>query len=390
MKISRFIVLGLSEVALIVGLAGCIVSASPDTNQEIVMRPGETKVFKVYGLSPISLCEWYIDRGDDDPSWEYGTNSFVFTVNPGGEKSNRVRIVATYSILLYTDQGYYWAWTWVPVDYREWSIRIPRDTAPVWDGDYYIETSADIENLNGYTDITGNLRIIGSDLKYMSGLENLSSIGGDLSFSGNESLTTLAGLENITSVGGSMWFYDNPALTSLAALGNITSLGGDISFYYNSALTNLTGLENITSVGGELYIRDNRALTSLTGLENITSIGGDLTIYYNPALASLAALGNVTSVGGDLIIRDFHQNLTSLRGLENITSVGGDLMISYNDVLTTLGMAALQNVGSDFSISYNPKLCASLAKELRDQVLSRGGIGGTVSIKNNKECTAPL
>ncbi len=388
MKISRLIFIGLLGLVLAANLSGCIISTSPGTKDVILMRPGETKVFKVNGLSlnsPTSLCEWYIERYDGDPHWEEGT-SLVFTVNPEGEKSNKVKIAFTYSMLLYTEhpEGY-WGWGWVPVDHRVWNIRIPRNTEPVWDGDYYIESSSDIENLNGYTDITGKLAISDSDIKDLSGLENLSSVGG-LSILNNDALTSLKGLENITSIDGVLWFYANPALKSLAALGNVTSIEGDISFYYNSALTSLTGLENITSVDGDLYIRNNRALTSLTGLENITSVGGDLTIVYSPALTSLAELGNITSVGGDLVIRDSYQSLTSLTGLKNITSVGGDLFISYNNALTSLGLASLQNVGSDFTISYNPMLCISLAEELMNQVLAGGGIGGEISIKGNKGC----
>ncbi len=391
MKKNRLIVLGLIGLVLGAGLSGCIISTSPGTKDVIVMNPGETKVFEVNGFSlhsPTSLCEWYIDRYDGDPAWEEGT-SLVFTVNPEGEKSNKVKIAFTYSMLLYTEhpEGY-WGWEWVPVDHREWNIRIPRNTAPVWDGDYYIESSSDIENLNGYTGITGKLAISDSDIKDLSGLENLSSVGG-LSILNNDALTSLKGLENITSIDGGLWFYANPALKSLAELGNITSIEGDISFYYNSALTSLTGLENITSVSGDLYIRDNRALTSLTGLENITSVGGDLTINYNPALTSLAGLGNITSVGGDLVIRDFYQSLTSLTGLQNITSVGGDLDIEHNSVLTSLGLAALQYVGSDFLVKYNSMLCRSLAEELRDQVLAGAGIGGEVTIIGNKDCTTP-
>jgi hypothetical protein len=60
-----------------------------------------------------------------------------------------------------------------------------------------------------------------------------------------------------------------------------------------------------------------------------------------------------------------------------------------NPALTSLGMAGLQRVDGDFTIYNNPLLCTSLAEELMNQVLAAGGIGGVVTILNNKLCLAP-
>jgi hypothetical protein len=65
------------------------------------------------------------------------------------------------------------------------------------------------------------------------------------------------------------------------------------------------------------------------------------------------------------------------------------LDIEYNAVLTSLEMTGLQRVDEDFSIYSNLLLCTSLAEELMNQVLAGGGIGGDVSISNNKDCTTP-
>ena len=141
-----------------------------------------------------------------------------------------------------------------------------------------------------------------------------------------------------------------------------------------------------------MRIRNNAALTSLSGLENITSVGGSLSIWNNATLTNLSGFVNITSVGGSLYI-DENDVLTSLSGLENITSVGGNLSIgSYyrgNLALTSLEMTGLQRVDGDFTISGNPLLCNILADDLMNQVLAGGGIGGTKSIHDNKECTTP-
>ncbi len=374
MKKGRWLVFGLLGMVLAVGLSGCVVSTSPGTEDVILMNPGETKVFKVSGVNLntplITMCRWSIDRKDGNPAKVFVyTDHIEFTANPEGEKSNRVIITCEYYRWLYvpfTIPGY---WVFGSTDSSTWNICIPRDTAPVWQGDYYIAGRTDVQMLNGYTEITGDLDIINSNLKSLEGLENLTNIGGDLYILGNDALTNLSGLENLASVGGDL------------AIGE---------FYYmgNAALTSLSGLESLTSVGGELMININNELTSLSGLENLTSVGGGLNIGRNSALTSLSSLENLTSVGGYLAIWE-NTALTSLSGLENLTSVGGDLWIHSNYALTSLEMTGLQRVDGYFEIYYNPLLCTSLAEDLMNQVLAGGGIGGTRSIHDNKECTTP-
>ena len=415
---SRTIFMGILLAIMVFGLTGCIVSTSPNTEDVIVMNPGESKVFKVSGVNlntPTTKCVWAIYRefetGNPDEVFE-GTDHVEFTVSPEGEKSNRVIITCSFLkwMQVYVAQTGT-MWQWVTIQKRSWYICIPRNTAPVWQGDYYIADSTDVQMLNAYTEITGALYIYNSNLKRLEGLENLTSVSGGLYIYGNPTLTSLSGLGNLASVGG-LIIDGNAALKNLSGLENLTSVSGDLEIYYNAALTSLSGLESLTSVGSNLYIVDNFALTSLSGIENVTSVGGGLdiegnrvlknlsdhqnitsvggylSIYNNRALTSLSGLENLTSIGGSLSI-EYNNALTSLSGLENLTSVGGGLYIVYNDALTSLEMAGLQRVDGDFSISYNPLLCTSLAEELRDQVLAGGGIGGTRTINGNKTCSTP-
>jgi hypothetical protein len=237
-------------------------------------------------------------------------------------------------------------------------------------------------------------------------------VDAELSIRNNDALTSLVGLENLTSVGGDLWIRDNNVLTNLCALYNVNLDGfldiryntmlsmdtanaletqlringfsgiaqihdnngsglvrcdypgdykidhidtsGDIETLYNykgvtgnlrilyTSLTSLSALSNLTSVGGGLEIFSDDDLTSLTGLENITSVGG-LSIYENIALTSISALSNITgSLSGSLII-EYNDVLTNLTGLENITSVGY-LSIYENDALTSI--SALSNITS--------------------------------------------
>jgi hypothetical protein len=390
MKKRMFLICLLTGMVMATGLTGCIISTSPGTEDVIVMSPGETKVFKVNGLflnTFTTKCEWYVYRNDGTVSTYEHTDHIEFTVNPEGEKTNRVSIICYFYIYYISHDPN--VDPWLLIDSKFWNILIPRNTAPVWQGDYYIKLSDDLKYLQGYTDITGSLQIyLDRKMNSLAGLESLTSVGGDLIIGSSDALTSLSGLANITSVGGDLNIWGNDALTNLSGLENITSVSGELDIWDNAALTSLSGLENITSVGERLFIKGNDALTNLSGLENITSVSGELDIWYNDALTSLSSLENITSVGEDLYIWD-NDALTSLSGLENITSIGGYLIIDNNNALTFLGMAALQRIDGYFSIKNNVLLCNFLVEELRDQVLAGGGIGGGVYIKNNKDCTTP-
>jgi hypothetical protein len=196
-----------------------------------------------------------------------------------------------------------------------------------------IDTSGDIAALSGCTEITGSLHISYTALTNLSGLENITSVGGLLYITGNTALTTLSGLENIESVDGTLEIKDNTALTTLNGLENITSVGGSLYITGNTALTILSGLENITSVDGTLYITYNTALASLSGLENITSVSGTLVISDNAALASLSGLEGLTSVDGNLFITD-NAALTNLCALYYLTLEGCELVITDNPMLS--------------------------------------------------------
>ena len=56
--------------------------------------------------------------------------------------------------------------------------------------------------------VTGNLRILSSEIRDLTGLNSLTSIGGYLSIE-NTNLRSLEGLANLSSIGGVLWILDN-------------------------------------------------------------------------------------------------------------------------------------------------------------------------------------
>jgi hypothetical protein len=206
-------------------------------------------------------------------------------------------------------------------------------------GNYYFMSQADIDNFPsffpGCNDLYGTVSITGTDIVNLKGLNQISSIKGDLKIGcygfgdgeGNPVLENLSGLENLAIIDGSCWIVmNNPSLISLEGLETLSKIGGDfligVSFMHTSSrkrgfqLASIESLENLDSIGGKLNITHTK-LIDFSGLENLNFVGGALDVYSNDSLLSIAALSNLSSIGGVLVISG-NDNLESLNGLENI------------------------------------------------------------------------
>ena len=226
------------------------------------------------------------------------------------------------------------------------------------------ETQAQVDSFQilypNCTEIEGDLIISGDNITHLNGLNVLTTILGTLSIGdvngGNPALTNLTGLDNVTFIGGNILILFNDALTNLTGLNNLNSIGGFLGIAFNNALTSLSGLEGLTNVGLYLGITYSNALTNLAGLESLNSIGGDLEIYDNSMLTSLSGLNNLTSIGDNLLIEE-NDVLTSLSGLDNVISIGGYLLIDGNNTLTSLtGLDNVTSIGGYLLIDGNNTL----------------------------------
>ena len=330
-----------------------------------------------------------------------------------------------------------------------------------------------IINLNGLSvvaSIGGDLIIGGLDdgtyLINLTGLEALTYIGGDLRVFGNFALTSLTGLDNLSFIHGNFYlgvrglYFEggNPLLTSLIGLGSLTSVGGYLSISSNNGLTSLSGLDNIDSIP-DLYIRYNNSLASCetqwlcdyladpngsiniysnapgcnnpieiadscgitlsclpfgnyyfftqsdidnfqTNYPNCTEIEGDIYISGDSSISDLNGLSVLTSIGRDLAIGKggelyfgINNNLSSLEGLNNLTSIGRDLVIGYsgpgpgsggaNPILANLtGLEGLTSIGRDLNIESNESLTNLSGLD------NLNSLGGELMIENNYSLTS--
>jgi len=218
-------------------------------------------------------------------------------------------------------------------------------------GDYNINNSADLAALVGFEEISGNLSISGN-IPNIAALDSLTTVGGNLTISNGDALTSMTGLNNVTAVGGNL-VITNDILTSLEGLNSLRT-AKEVRIT-SAALTSLTGLDSLESVEKDFKIEGNENLTSLDGVEALTSVGEQIYITSNPALTSVAGLGGLTANDDYININD-NNALAAITGLEALTTVG-TLNIAHNDALTSLeGLSGLTVAGSSVQINSNDAL----------------------------------
>lgn len=147
---------------------------------------------------------------------------------------------------------------------------------------------------------------------YQTNYPECSHIAGSLTISGND-ITNLAGLNNITSIGGDLYIKNNPVLNDLTGLTNVKSVGGSLEIKLNNSLTNLYGLENITP-GSITYleISQNNQLSQCS-IENfcsyLSSTNGSFVVFGN-AMGCINAdqiqMGCSTSVNEIIAVNKFY------------------------------------------------------------------------------------
>jgi len=311
------------------------------------------------------------------------------------------------------------------------------DTCPeeqIWNGDFTIDDVVDIEDLAGYTMVTGYLRIeipnetltpesldglqcletVGLGLYIHSphlpslfGLSRLAVVGEDLIIS--DYTGDLHGMENLTTVGRWLEINNVEAATDLSGLESLVEVGEWLRVFYCDSLQSLSGLDNLQTVPAVILV-GNPSITSLDGLDSIEGNLEALQIDENASLEDLSGLEWINAIECSLSLFG-NPNLTTLAGLENLSWVGLVIDITYNDSLS--GLDALNNLeeilpsecpaasdtdtdtdtdvdtDADWMLGYldiedNPALPTCDAEEVA-QRLVENGFAGEIKIENNLE-----
>jgi hypothetical protein len=229
---------------------------------------------------------------------------------------------------------------------------------------------SEINNLNGLAslELVNNLRIVGTSLETLDGLDNLSStLNSQLSITLEDItlLTNISALQAISSQAKSLVITGNSNLTdfnglSIAPIADLIKIEacpvGNLSFLSNMetadrvVLRTLTdfsangtqGLNNVTSIR-ELIVSDVLGLENFSGLLSLETIQ-NLEIQNCPNLQSMNGLSSLT----DIETIDIHNctNLVSLAGLESLMHFR---VLRFSNLNSLQNISALDNVVGEIS-----------------------------------------
>jgi hypothetical protein len=249
-------------------------------------------------------------------------------------------------------------------------------------GSVEIRADRDIAVLKDVSCIDGALRIVGTSLVDLRGLDKLTKVRGELYIADNPNLARLDGLESLKIVKGQLAIARNPVLTSIAGLKNLTR-AEVFAISLNPMLASLAGLGEQVRVE-EVYIYKNQKLKTLRGLEGIAEL--DKLKVEETSLQSLRGLDNLSVIHGTLsILRN--SDLETLEGLENLKAVKGKLAIGFNPKLSSLaGLKGLTAVEGMFAID-NPRISGCQACEVIARLKTRPDRGRIEMGAKTDTCT---
>lgn len=214
--------------------------------------------------------------------------------------------------------------------------------------------SSDIDDLSpllGLMEVHGDFTIHLNLLKDLSGLNELTMIGGRLSIQGNNYLESLIGLGNLKTVNKRLTIAGNDLLEDLAPLENVLTIG-EIFITNNDGLKFINLLEN-AEVVDHIYILNNPSLERIEGMEQIKEIIYDLEISQNENLTSIPSFNELVNIGGGLY---FHSSEVEIIGFPKLQNIKYMLEIMKHPFLVEIkGFQELKGV-RDLFIWYNPML----------------------------------
>lgn len=206
----------------------------------------------------------------------------------------------------------------------------------------YIGGSLNLSNDKGYCYNSGlmlKVKNIPGDLDYaltcngdtnLNSLSSITTVGGKVTIR-VENIKDLTGLSALKTVGNSFQIDSCYLLESLNGINSLTNIGG-LTISYNRKLTNLSALNQISTLNNGLSIVSNASLNSLTGLNNLKSIKKFLNIISNDILTSINDLSGSEINNVDNLTIESNQNLSLCQELNicNYLYGSGTYSISRN------------------------------------------------------------
>lgn len=224
-------------------------------------------------------------------------------------------------------------------------------TPMVRNGSVSVTNLAELQALEGVTEITGGLYISAPTITNLDPLSVLTRVG-SLSIVSNTLLTNTAGLDALERIDGAITIQDNPVLADVDGFAETRIINGALLIEGNPTLAHITGFDQVGDLGGALTIRNNSGLVDLDGFDALETILGSFTIVDNDALTTIAGFESLIAVSGNVDISDNAQ-LASISGLSALYETGQFSLINNPMLSTTPGLETLHTVRGSFNLSGN-------------------------------------
>jgi hypothetical protein len=179
-------------------------------------------------------------------------------------------------------------------------------------GNYYFLSQNEIDrfpsDFSGCTGLHGSVKISGTNIYNLNGLNGIHSIEGNLEIINNSVLSNLSGIENLGLIGGYVRLLGNAMLFSTDGVEGLDSIGNFLSISGNPVLEDLSGFSGLSYLGVALEIIDNDSLKHLDGLD-----------YFDPDPVSAVVIFN-NGLLSDCDIQSICDYLTNPEAFTNIYS----------------------------------------------------------------------
>ncbi|NOT84851.1 MAG: hypothetical protein HOP02_08760, partial [Methylococcaceae bacterium] len=227
------------------------------------------------------------------------------------------------------------------------------------------------------------------------------NIIGNLTFKGNNALTSMSGLDNLESIEGDLTITQT-GIRHLNGLNSLERVKGKIDISQNPELCTVNGFTSLITVDTFINIAHNQVLKTINGFNSLQQIKkGALTIQQCPQLSDIGGFCNLTWVKNiefkrlnithvDFLYKLIKQQpefkgslkitacrLESLNGFGYLKRVGSSFYLHGNRLKNLKGLENLQHVGASFSLSNNQLTDISSLANLES-------VNGMLGLANNQ------
>lgn len=211
------------------------------------------------------------------------------------------------------------------------SIRPVSGERKVYNGNIEIYSQKELYELDkkGYTEISGNLQIVGSDITYIPDFVTLKKIGGLLEFNNCKSMTLCSGFINLNVINNGFRILNCENLNSIEGFNSLNTirLSKSVNGYQGFNIENcnnlkkIVGFNNLESIIGPFRLNHVEMLESINGFKKLKEINHWTSITYAKELVSIKGFDILENAGSEI---QFHEanKLADISFLSKVKSVG--------------------------------------------------------------------